>query len=272
MSSGWLGVFTSILIICASLYVAERKQVPRLAMLVVLAFTMFFQVGKDDFRKAYWVERDPPAGRIERLTFWVDSSFEKWNETITNPGAESFKQTVGPSVNRLSLLAQTANVIDKTPTVVPYQYGRLYSYMVITLIPRFIWPDKPSVNDANQYYQQAYSLTSEENLGNVSISVGVLTEGYMSFGWFGAMGIMFVLGIFFDFYQRMFLSRNSGILLTSLGIILLPQFLAIDAQLAQYLGGILQQIVFTLLVMLPALKFTLRSHKLRSGRLQYADK
>jgi hypothetical protein len=272
MSSGWLGVFTSILIICASLYVAERKRAPRIAMLVVIAFTLFFQVGKEDFRKTYWVERDPPAGRMERLTFWIDSSFEKWNETITNPSAVSLRQTVGPSVNRLSLLAQTANVIDKTPSIVPYQYGRLYSYMVITFIPRFIWPDKPSVNDANQYYQLAYSLTSEENLGGVSIAVGVLTEGYMNFGWFGAMGIMFLLGIFFDFYQRMFLSKGSGILLTSLGIILLPQFLAIEAQLAQYLGGIVQQILFALLVMLPALKIRRSSPVASLRQWRYAER
>ena len=272
MSSGWLGVFTSILVICASLYVAERKRVPGVAMLVVIAFTLFFQVGKDDFRRAYWIEeRVPPAGRIERLTFWIDTSLEKWNDAIANPGAESLKQTMGPTVNRLSLLAQTANVVDKTPTVVPYQYGRLYSYMVITFIPRFIWPDKPSVNDANQYYQLAYSLTREESLSGVSIAVGVLTEGYMNFGWVGAMGIMFLVGIFFDFYQRLFLSRGSGILLTSLGIIILPQLLAIESQMAQYLGGIVQQVFFALLVMAPALSFRRPGKRLPTARLQYAD-
>jgi hypothetical protein len=55
--------------------------------------------------------------------------------------------------------------------------------MFITLIPRFIWPDKPSVNDANQYYQVAYGLTTEENLDGVSIAVGVMTEGFINFGW-----------------------------------------------------------------------------------------
>lgn len=272
MSSGWLGVFTSILVICASLYVAERKRVPRLSLLVVVAFTLFFQVGKDDFRKNYWVERVPPAGRIERLTFWVDTSFEKWNEVITNPGAATLRETISPSVNRLSLLNQTANVIDKTPNVVPYQYGRLYSYMLITLIPRFVWPDKPSVNDANQYYQVAYGLTSEENLNAVSIAVGVLTEGYMNFGWFGAMGIMFLLGIFFDFYQRVLLSKESGVLLTALGIVLLPQFMSIESQMAQYLGGIIQQIIFTLVIMIPALQFRRKAPAVKVPVLQYADK
>jgi hypothetical protein len=272
MASGWLGVFTSILVICGSLYVAERKRIPRLSLFVVVAFTLFFQVGKDDFRKTYWVERFPPAGRVERLVFWVDTSFEKWNEVLTNPSADTLREIMSPSVNRLSLLNQTANVIDKTPALVPYQYGQLYSYMFITLIPRFIWPDKPSVNDANQYYQVAYGLTSEDNLGGVSIAVGVLTEGFMNFGWVGAFGIMFLIGIFFDFYQSTFLSRDSGILLTALGVVLLPQFLAVESQMAQYLGGIVQQVLFTLLIMSPALKFGRRAKIGIPANWQYAQK
>ncbi len=272
MASGWLGVFTSILIICAALYIAERKRIPRLALLVVVAFTLFFQVGKDEFRKVYWRDQTGGAGRMERLQFWVDSSSAKWNEAIDDPTGETLKGALSPSVNRLSLLTQSANVLDKTPSVVPYQYGQLYSYMFITLIPRFIWPDKPSVNDANQYYQVAYGLTSEDNLEGVSISVGTLTEGYMSFGWPGALGIMFLLGIFFDFFQSMFLSRASGQVLIALGIVLLPQFLSIDSQLAQYLGGIVQQIIFTLIVMLPAMSLTRGVKQAPLPRWQYAEK
>jgi hypothetical protein len=143
--------------------------------------------------------------------------------------------------------------------------------MLITLIPRFIWPDKPSVNDANQFYQIAYGLTREEDLNGVSIAVGVLTEGYISFGWLGAMGIMFLLGVFFDFYQNAFLTKQSGIILTALGIVLLPQFLTIESQLAQYLGGVVQQVILTLLVMLPAMSRR-PSVPVKITQWQYADK
>jgi len=256
MASGWLGVFLSIMVICASLYVAERQRIPRLALILVAAFALFFQVGKDDFRQAYWKNQEVSTGRVARLTYWVERSLERWNHTLEHPSAENIRETISPSVNRLSLLSQTANVIDKTPGIVPYQYGQLYSYMLVTIIPRFIWPDKPSVNDANQFYQVAYGLTSQDNLGNVSIAVGVLTEGFMNFGWLGVIGVMFLLGVFFDFYQSTFLSKQSGVLLTALGVVLLPQFMAIESQMAQYLGGIVQQIALALIVMLPALNLS----------------
>lgn len=273
MSSGWLGSFTSILVICAALYLSERKRLPRMAMIVVIAFTLFFQVGKEDFRKNYWVDREPPASRIERLVFWIDTSFSKWNDAVSNPSTERLRDTISPSVNRLALLNQTANVIDKTPRVVSYQYGKLYYYMLVSLIPRFVWPDKPSINDANQYYQVAYGLTKEDDLEGVSISVGVMTEGFMNFGWVGALGIMFLLGIFYDFFQKLFLSKESGILWTALGMVLLPQLLAIESQMAQYLGGLIQQVAFTLVIMFPALRLGSKRKALPANvRFGYARK
>jgi hypothetical protein len=266
LSSGWLGVSASILMICGAIYLMERRRVPRWALVFVVLFTLFFQVGKDEFRKTYWDSgqgmQQEQGNRLERVTFWAQNSFDKWNEALSDSSGEAFRRALNPSVTRISLLNQSANVIELTPSVVPYQYGWLYSYMAITWIPRFVWPDKPSVSEANQYYQVAYGLTADSDLGKVSISVGLLTEGFMNFGWTGVVGIMFLAGIFFDFYQRTFLSRTSGALMTGIGVILLPQFLAVESQLAQYVGGIMQQVVVTLIVMLPIIRIQrLRLHR-----------
>ena len=256
LSSGWLGGATSIVIVCGAIYLMERRRMPRLTVLAVVLFTLFFQFGKEDFRKTYWqggeVAQQEQGSRVERVTFWVGSSLDKWNEALNDP--DTLRRAISPSVSRLSLLNQTANVIEQTPSVVPYQYGWLYSYMAITLIPRFVWPDKPSMSEANQYYQVAYGLSTEEDLNRVSISVGLLTEGFINFGWAGVIGIMFLAGIFFDFYQKSFLAITGGALMTGIGVILLPQFLAVESQMAQYVGGIMQQVVVTLIVMLPIIR------------------
>jgi hypothetical protein len=259
LASGWLAVSASILVICGATYLMELRRVPRAAVILVLLFTLFFQFGKEDFRKTYWQSGEPAAeqeqgGRLERVSFWVQSSLSKWTESLSDPTGNAFRRAISPSVSRFSLLNQSANVIELTPAVVPYQYGWLYSYMAITWIPRFIWPDKPSMSEANQYYQVAYGLSTEEDLSRVSISVGLLTEGFINFGWAGVVGIMFLAGIFFDFYQKTFLSKTSGALMTGIGVILLPQFLSVESQVAQYVGGILQEVVVTLIVMLPIIR------------------
>jgi hypothetical protein len=266
LSSGWLGVSTSLILVCGVIYITERRRIPRLALALVVFFILFFQVGKADFRKTYWQEGSQgvgetasQGGKIERSTFWIRRSLEKWGDVLNDSSGQTLKDAVIPSVSRVSLLNQTANVVEMTPSVVPYQYGHLYSYLGVTLIPRFVWPDKPSMSEATQFYQVAYGLTSEDDLASTSIGVGFLAEGYISFAWPGVVGIMFLLGIFFDFYQNFFFSRSSGILLGSIGVILLPQMLGIESQMASYLGGVIQQVLFVLVVFLPALRIRGRS-------------
>ncbi len=254
LSSGWLGSAASIMIICAAAYVAERNRIPRLAVIIVLLFTLFFQVGKEDFRSVYWSQQTQ-ASHLERVSFWVNTSLEKWGTALGDPSGAELRGLLNQSVSRVSLLTQSANVLEQTPDVVPYQYGKLYSYLFITFIPRALWPDKPSVSEANRFYQVAYGVTDPEDLDTVAIGVGVLAEAFINFGWLGVIGIMFLLGMFFDFYQSAFLSKSSGLLMSSLGIALLPQMLGVESQMATYLGGIVQQVGLSLLVLLPIIRW-----------------
>lgn len=255
LSSGWLGSFASIVVICGAVYLLEKRKVPRLAILLVVAFTLFFQVGKKDFRGEYWQPR-AQTSKIDRVNAWVGLSLNKWSDAFTDPTGIGLNDAMNASLSRMSLLTQTANVIEKTPSLVPYQYGRLYSYLAITWIPRFIWPDKPSMSEANRFYQVAYGLSDERDLESTAIGVGVMPEAYISFGWFGVVGIMFLMGVFYDFYQRMFFAKTSGALMLCIGVALLPQMIGIESQMAGYLGGILQQVVLTLIVFLPVIRLS----------------
>ncbi len=46
--------------------------------------------------------------------------------------------------------------------------------------------------------------------------------------------------------------------MVGMGMALLPQLLVIESQMAPYLGGIVQQIVLTLIIFLPIIRFTPR--------------
>jgi hypothetical protein len=250
LASGWMGPVVMILIICVATYVTERKSIPRLAVILLVCYILFLQPGKGAVRAKYWYGEED-ASKIEKINFWIDSSAEQWINALSEPTGESIRNLGYQSLSRTSLLTQTANVVQLTPSVVPYQYGRLYSYMAVTLIPRFVWPDKPSMNEANQFYQVAYGLTTEDNLNKVSISVGFLTESYINFGWLGVFLVMFLIGMGLDVYLNIFLSENSGLLFRGIGLALLPQFLSIESQAAQFLAGIIQQVFLTLIILLP---------------------
>ena len=133
----------------------------------------------------------------------------------------------------------------------PFQQGETYGFVAVTLVPRFLWPDKPSVNDANRFYQVGCCSTAENDLANVSIAVGSLAEGYINFGWPGVMGVMLFIGIILGIYQRTFVAAQSSTLFLALGLTLIPGFLAVESQLGQYLGGLIQQMALATAVFLP---------------------
>jgi hypothetical protein len=254
LSSGWLGSFAGLIVVCAAIYLAEKRRIPRFALIMVILFTLFFQVGKQEFRQVYWYG-DTETSKIDRVRFWSDASLGKWHEAASDATGEGLAEAINLSLSRVSLLTQTANVVELTPSVVPYQGGQMYSYLLVTWIPRVLWPAKPSMSEANRFYQVTYGLSTQEGLETVAIGVGVMTEAYVSFGWLGVIGIMFLMGIFYDAFQTIFFSARSGLLMTGTGIALLPQMIGVESQMAAYVGGVVQQIVFTLIIFIPVIRW-----------------
>jgi hypothetical protein len=273
ISSGWLGSFVGTGIVCAVVYVYERRKFPMRAALIVLPVILFFQPAKSTFRGRYWKEESSDSP-IERIGFWVENSWTLWNKALMNQDGDRIKELSDATLSRLSLLQQSANVIELTPSRVPYQHGSLYSYIAVTFVPRFLWPDKPSVNDANHWYQVNYGLTDPQQLSTVSIAVGTVAESYINFGWFGPVLIIFPLGIFLGSFERIFLHADSGLLFSCLGAVLVPQLLAIESQMAEYVSGLMQQILLALVVLVPTLESRAQARKRfrRSAPVPYSVK
>ena len=250
ISSGWLGSFVGVAIMATAVYVYERRKFPVVAIMIGIPIVLFLQPGKEKFRQQYW-RTGASESYVERFNFWMGSSWSTWGKALANADEEEARNLASETLGRLSLLQQTANVMESTPERVPYQNGRLYSYMLVTFVPRFFWPDKPSVNDSNRWYQVAYRMTVRDDLSTVSIAVGYLPESYINFGWFGPPVVMFCMGILLGLFDKIFLRPASGLLLNSVGVALLPQLLPVEAQLAQYIAGFGQQVAVALITLAP---------------------
>src|SRR4051812_35330277 len=253
LSSGWLGTLIWPGIICALIYITEGRRIPVLTATLVVGAVMFLQVGKSAFRELYWSGQNQGT-TTERLQFWVEQSASKWSDALNGRGTETSGGLASKTVGRLSLLTQAAHVIDWTPEIVPFQYGRTYSYLAVTFIPRFLWPDKPTVSEANQFYQVAYGLTAQNELHKVSIAVGFLTEGFINFGWWGVIGATYCVGLVLGIFQRTFLAADSSNLFRCIGLASIPGMMVLESQAAQYLSGFIQQAGLTFIILLPIIK------------------
>lgn len=268
ISSGWLGSLAVLIVIVGIVYAEEKGRVPALAVLLVFVTFLFFQAGKQDFRRTYWYGGSE-GGKLARVSFWLERSVENWGNILDDASGVLLRESIYRSFERVSLLPQTANVLELTPEVVPHQGAQLYSYLAVTWIPRFLWPEKPSANESNRFYQVAYGLTAEENLEGVSIAVGVLTESFIAFGWLGVFGIMFLMGVFYEFARLTFMSADSGNLFRAVGAVLVFHFIGIEGQMAQYLGGLVQQIAVVLLCMLPVWRLRSRTGLLSTRKKEW---
>ncbi len=256
IASGWLGSVVTLCLILGFVYTSERRRIPARILMILIPLILFLQSGKMAFRDAYW--RGGKTGtNWEKAKFWVDASWKQWSGAFEgNKGTHQkdrralFQETV----DRVAILPQTANVISKSPRMVPFQNGSSYTFLLATLIPRLVWPTKPSVNDANRTYQVAYGITSKDDLEGVSISVGCLTESFMNFGWRGVVPVMVALGLIVGVFERTLLSWNSGLLFSSIGMALLFNLISVEAQAAQYLGGLLQQIALIFVLATPVIR------------------
>lgn len=254
ISSGWIGAVLPVVLGCLIVYLQEKRRIPWLAILLGFFCLMFLQAGKGEFRAQNW-HGEGEGGKIEKVEQWFSFSFEAWQDALNDSTGQKGVRLFTDVIMRTSLLTQTANVVEQTPSSTPYQGGSTYSYLAAMWIPRAFWPGKPTASEANQFYQVAYGLTPSDRLGAVSISSGAMTEAYINFGWWGVVLVMYGIGLLFNWVQRIFLVRQSGWLFGAIGVMLILNFINIEAQLAMYVGGIAQRTLLLIIVFLPILNW-----------------
>jgi len=251
LGSGWSGSIFYLGLAIGLVYLLERRRIPTIALILVLVAVVFLQTGKSEFRAQYWYSDNTNDALFDRINFWLEGSIQEWQEILSDPTGEKLIDQLRSSILRVSLLTHAANVYEQTPEIVPFQGGKLYEFAIIGFIPRFVWPDKPSGNDANQFYQVAYSVTPEGRLYSVSIAIGYLIEAYISFGWAGIVAIMFMIGIMIGTLNRVFFIHSTELIGPSIGIIAVLSLLRVETQMGLYVVSTIQSVIVTLLILLP---------------------
>jgi hypothetical protein len=246
LSSGWLGSLLGLFVVTLMCFWITKRSFPWIFLIPAVLLLVLLQPAKGIFRQEFWSDGPRGFNVIERTEFWIAAVETAWSDASNN--VDVLQRNVSASLSRVSLLTQAVNVLEKTPEVVPFQNGDTYSFAILGLIPRFIWPDKPSGNDANRFYQVAYGITPEDRLHTVSIAIGFLTEGFVNFGLFGVALVCLIAGAVLGLIQSVFLKGSSNLISLALGISLIEMALKIETQLGLYLVAIVMTLVYTYLV------------------------
>ena len=232
-----LGTIVFPLLLIGVAEVSLKRKLPWPMITVVACLILFLQPGKARLR--HEMNRGTVGiGMMDAVVRWFGISISEWEDVLA--GNSPLDKQLTATSSRSSLLTMTGLILEKTPEIVPYQLGASYPLLMKNLVPRVLWPEKPSANLANQFFQVEYGVTERINLKAVSIACGFEAEGYMNFGWLGVLATGLIVGFVLGVYELAFFSVESSLTAIAVGLAMLPGFLSIESQLVEYLGGILQ--------------------------------
>jgi hypothetical protein len=146
-------------------------------------------------------------------------------------------------LDRIAVLAQLTN-IERLVQEKGYYNGAASEPLLLALIPRFLWPEKPSIALGSWFALEiGQGIKQDNNKVNNSINMTIPGELYMDFGWIGLAIGSFLFG---GFLALLWNSTNFYLSSYNITGILFGGYLFVDA--LQGIGADLE-IYFTMLAL-----------------------
>jgi hypothetical protein len=154
-------------------------------MFLVVGMSLFvnYMASRNDIRQLVWYQQAGIGDRLQRvadifLNFeWFDASNEK------------HRSAVDSRLNQNWLVGLAEEHLDSGQ--VEYASGASVGQLIIAMIPRAIWPDKPAVGGGGSLVQD---FTGIKFVEGTSVGAGQVLEFYVNFGTLGVIGGFLIYG------------------------------------------------------------------------------
>jgi hypothetical protein len=155
---------------------------------------------------------------------------------------ETWQFVLDRTLYRNALVASTPGIIiEKTPSLIPYQGIEQFLAVPAYVIPRALWRDKPILS-RGVWFSIVY--LNQPDFTTSSAAITVFGEGYMFAGWIGTMLACLILGLLLAGIYRI----TAGVGLWAVYIALVPTFIDVEGQFTGMFVALIQRTVVFLLV------------------------
>jgi hypothetical protein len=150
---------------------------------VGLSLFVNYMAARNDIRQLVWYEQASVGDRLQRIADvfqnfeWLDLS--NWRH----------REAIDGRLNQNFLIGVAATNLESG--LVEYASGATLGNMIVALIPRAVWPDKPDVGGGGNV---VYDFTGIEFAEGTSVGTGQVLEFYVNFGTFGVIGGFLLYG------------------------------------------------------------------------------
>jgi ABC-type multidrug transport system fused ATPase/permease subunit len=155
-----------------------------IVLFVGISVFVNYMAARTDIREVVWDEQSTIADRIQRVEY-VFRNFE-WLDTSN----WAHRRAIEDRLNQNWLIG--AAVENLETGVVAYASGATVGNVIIGLIPRAVWPDKPAVGGGRDVVSE---FTGIEFAEGTSVGAGQTFEFYINFGTIGVIGGFLFLGL-----------------------------------------------------------------------------
>jgi hypothetical protein len=110
---------------------------------------------------------------------------------VASRGAADLSWDAGTKVDYVGneMFRELLFIISKVPSeFVPFQYGFTYYVQLVNPIPRFLWPDKPTL-DTGLLMASLQGQVDASGEAYLTVSPGLIGEMYLNFGVLGIVGL-----------------------------------------------------------------------------------
>jgi hypothetical protein len=221
-----------------------RRKLPWLAISILIPIAILARGNADEFRSLTWGDGEyANVSKIEKSLLLVDLLTNNLSENRIG----TFKDSVDKVSGRVSQLGIFAHCVDLTPASISYWHGETYKTLPASIIPRVLWPNKPS-KTLGQDFGHRYQIINDNDF-NTSINLPLLVEFYINFGPVGVLMGMFLLGCI---YRLLYLKVNvsgvgDGVLL--IGAFIFKGLINIESDFSLTFGLIAQQVIILYFVL-----------------------
>lgn len=237
LGSGLLSIPMKAVLVLLWLNWAVRKRTPVKAVFVCFLIFFLFQGVKNDFRESVWYGSEQKIGAVEKG--WTFISL--LSDRITGDYEKTIQTSTEQTAKRTALLQTLAAVVESTPDTIPYWGGETYIPLLVSPIPRLIWPDKPSMT-LGQDFGHRYDLIDDDDL-QTSANLPQMVELYANFGWLGIIIGMLLLGVFYRVLYAMINHPQQGSGGILFACMIFYNLILIEADLGLSLASLMQTVI-----------------------------
>jgi hypothetical protein len=207
--SGMLEAAVQPVLAAAVLYVVFQRRIPWRLVVAGAVIVVVVNPAKHHYREIAWEDaerRDERAAKDPLL------AAERWGAAIraawTEDPAERRRNTSGLA-SRLDELSLNALVLQATPAAVPFDRGVTWPSALLSFVPRFLFPGKPSYTELyNDRFNVTFGLQTRESTATSTGAFPLVADGYWNFGWPGVVFVGIATGWVIGFFAGAFRPRS----------------------------------------------------------------